>query len=261
LVTTKDVPPGGAGEIKATFKSKGYSGSVKKSVTVATNDPENPTVRLTLKGKVVAEVTVDPRYVNFGNVQKDKLPDPKKLEIELREGKGLRIEGVRSENPSILVKVKKADEACAEYLVSLAGDVPTGRVAGQIIVRTNSKKNPDVKVSVHAYVQGNVTVSPQVVSLGIVAPGKVVTREITLKKAGEKNFTIKEVKATTDDLTSEVVTEREGERYKIEVSYDPGKRTKGRISEKLTVITKNGEQETILLPVYGAIRAKPPARK
>ncbi len=60
MVTTKDVPPGGAGEIKATFKSKGYNGAVKKTVTVETNDPKNRMVRLSLAGKVLAEVAVTP---------------------------------------------------------------------------------------------------------------------------------------------------------------------------------------------------------
>jgi len=79
LVTTKEIPPGGVGEIKATFKSKGYQGKVKKSVTVETNDPKKRTVRLTLKGSVVPDVKVEPRHLNFGKVCRHGLPQPVEL--------------------------------------------------------------------------------------------------------------------------------------------------------------------------------------
>jgi len=256
LVTTKDVPPGGAGEIKATFKSKGYSGSVKKTVTVETNDPNNRTVRLSLKGKVTAEVVVTPRYVNFGSIQKEDPRKPKELKIEFRKGKKIRVKEVRSENPAVLVTRLEEDDGGAVYSVSLAEKVPIGRVAGEIMVKTTSKKNPKIKVPVHAFVQGSVKVSPQLLSLGIVSPGKPVTRQITLTKTGKDGFSVKEVKKDSDRLTCEIITEEEGERYRVQVTYDPGDQKKGRVSERLTIVTKNGEEETIQVPVYGSIREK-----
>jgi hypothetical protein len=263
LVTTKDVPPGGVGEVKATFKTKGYNGTARKSVTVETNDPKNKQVRLTLTGKVVAEVTVVPRYVNFGSVLKDESREPKKLEIEFLKGKNIEIKEVKSETPQIIVKQVKQDASGAEYSVSLAEDVPVGRVAGQIVIRTNSKKDSEVRVAVHAFVQGNVSVTPQVVTLGIIRPGEPVTREVTLKGKADAGFTVKEVKASSESITSEVSPGKEGDLFKITVTYNPGKLKKGRISEKVTIVTqdKNGQLETVQLPVYGAIRPKSDSSK
>ena len=61
------------------------------------------------------------------------------------------------------------------------------------------------------------------------------------------------VKATTDALSSEVLPEKEGKAYRLRVTYDPGKRTKGRVSERLTIFVGGGEEEVIEVPVYGNI--------
>jgi hypothetical protein len=258
LVTTKDVPPGGAGEIKATFKSKGYNGPVTKTITVETNDPDHRTVRLTLKGKVTADVTVTPRFVNFGSVQRGEPGKPVQLVIEFREGKKIRLEEVLSENPAVRVSRVKESDHGAEYSVSLSDKPPIGRVTGEILIQTTSKKEPQIKVPVHAFVQGSAKVSPQLLSLGLVSPGKPVTRQLTLTKTGGDKFTVKEIREGSSRLACRVITEQEGEQYKVQVDYDPGDQKTGRIAERLTIVTKGGEEETIEVPVYGAIREAGP---
>jgi len=256
LVTTKEIPPGGVGEIKATFKSKGYQGKVKKSVTVETNDPKKRTVRLTLKGSVVPDVKVEPRHLNFGKVSRHGLPQPVELKIQLREGRGLRIKEVKSESDSIVLSKEQEDEKGAVYRVSLADKVPTGRLTGKIEIRTNSKKSSKVQVPFYATVEGSVKVSPHLLSFSVVHPGKITTRELTLTKTGKSNFSVQGVEASAKEITTEILTEQDGERYKIKVTYDPGDRTKGRIAERLTILVKNGEEETLEVPIYGTIYDK-----
>ena len=172
MVTAKEIPPGGVGEVKATFLSKGYQGKVKKSITVETNDPDNPQVKLSIYGEVITEVTVMPRYVNFRNVSRDRLPNPIQLEVRVREGEGLKIQQVNADNPSIVLKEEKRTENGATYAVSLAEKVPTGRLTGKILIKTNSKKSPETQVPFYAFVEGRVRLSPQMVSFGAIPPGE-----------------------------------------------------------------------------------------
>jgi len=251
------VPPGGAGEIKATFKSKGYNGAVRKTVTVETNDPKNRTVQLSLAGKVVAEVTVDPRFVNFGNVQRDGPRKPVTLQVEFQGDKKIKIKEIRSESDAVEVTPVKEGPGGAEYAVSLKDKVPTGRIAGQIFIRTTSKKTPQIQVPVHAFVQGSVKVTPQLLSFGAVSPGTPVTRQLTVARAGAQPFSVKDVRKSSNHLSSQVIPEKEGEQYRIEVVFDPGDQKEGRIAERLTIVAEGGEEETIEVPVYGIIRAAP----
>ena len=256
MVTTKDVPPGGVGEIKATFKSKGYQGKVKKAVTIETNDPDKRQVRLTLTGKVVADVTIEPRHLNFGSVNRNEPPKPVKLTIKLREGKGLRIKEVKSNNDALVLKEEKEDEKGAVYRVSLADKVPIGRLTGKITIKTNSDKSGKTQVPFYATVQGDVKASPQLLSFSRVSPGQPVTRNLILTPTGGKRFAVDRVEATADEITSRVVVEQEGEKTRIEVTFDPGSRKSGRIAEKLKIFVENGEEEILEVPVYGSIYQK-----
>jgi hypothetical protein len=261
LVTAKEIPPGGVGEIKATFRSKGAQGKIKKAITVQTNDPRNKTVRLSIAGEVVTDVMVTPRYLNFKNVDKGNLPDPLQLEVKVREGAGLKIEEVKVDNPYILLEEKKRSETNATYAVSLADNVPIGRVAGKVHVLSNSKKNPRMQVHCYAFVQGSVRLSPQVVSFGVIRPGEPSSREITLSGKQGNAFTVDKVSASTDAMTTEILTDEEGARYRVRVTYDPGENTKGRVSERLTIVVKGREVETLAIPVYGNIHQLPVKRQ
>ena len=257
MVTAKEIPPGGVGEVKITFRSKGYQGKTKKAVTVETNDPDSPRIRLSVGGKVVSEVTVQPRYVNFRNVSKDSPAKPTSLEISLREGKGLKIREVSVDNPSVVLQELERTESGARYSVSLAEKLPTGRLSGKIFVKTNSKKVPTTQVPLYAFVQGRVKVSPQLVSLGMIRPGEPSIRDITLRGVGDALFSVDRVDATSDVITTEVLPEKEGEVYRIRVRYDPEEKTKGRVSERLTIHVGGEEKETLEVPVYGTIREVP----
>ena len=54
-------------------------------------------------------------------------------------------------------------------------------------------------------------------------------------------------------LTSEILPEREGEVYLLRVTYDPGEKTKGRVSERLTIFVGGEVEEVLEVPVYGNI--------
>ncbi len=215
----------------------------------------------------MAEVTVSPRYLNFRNVNRDALPKPLRLTIRLKPGRHLKIKRVWTESKAIVLRREETSETGAVYAVSLAEDVPTGRVTGRIEITTNSRKLPKVEVPFYAFVQGNVKVSPQLVSFGMIRPGHPATREVTLKRVGKRAFSVKRVESSTPSLTTKILPVQEGESYRIRVTYDPGEKKRGRVSEMLTV-TLGGEVEEILqVPVYGTIHevldknAPPSARR
>jgi hypothetical protein len=260
LVSAKEIPPGGVGEVKASFQSKGYQGKVQKAITVETNDPDNPRVRLSIAGEVVAEVAVTPRYVNFGNVGKGEPSQPISLEVELREDKQLKIREVSVDNPHFLLERKTGGDRRAVYDVSVAGNAPAGRLTGKIHVRTNSSKSPDTQVLCYAFVQGRVVVTPQILSFGLIRPGEPSSREITLRATGNRGFSVERIHASTEAIRSEIHPDPEGKVVRVRVTYDPGARTQGRVSETLKLFLGGGEEEVVEVPVHGTIHPAPEAQ-
>ena len=253
LISDEEIPPGGTGEIKATFRTKGFQGDVKKSLTVESNDPENELVRLTMGGKVLSEVSVWPRYLNWESIEQGDPPRPRRISIWFAEGRGLRLEKIHSESPSVVLTEESEQENKVIYSVALAENLPTGRFTGRITVRTNSERLPEVHVPFYGIVQGNVKVVPHLISVGTIAPGEDVTRTLSLKKTGDQDFSVQKVKTTTEEITTEIIEKKKGSRYRIKVTYKPGSQTTGRIAERITIFMNGGEQDFLEVPLYGKV--------
>ena len=68
ILTNNTIPPGKTGEIRATFNSGSYKGNVTKSISVISNDPGRPSYKLTISGKIIEDVSIKPRNIDFGSV-------------------------------------------------------------------------------------------------------------------------------------------------------------------------------------------------
>jgi Protein of unknown function (DUF1573) len=253
IVSDGEVPPGGTGAVEAVFHTKGFQGNVKKSLTVESNDPENELVRLTIGGKVIPEVSVEPRYVNWGNLEPVNPPRPVELRIRFIGGRRLRLEKIQSESPSVVLTRESEAENEVIYTVALAGNLPRGTVIGRITIQTNSEKVPEVHVPFHGSVQGHVKMVPNLLSLGRIAPGQEETRNLSLAKTGGPNFTVRKVETTTDEIRTEIIEERKGSRYRIKVSYKPAGKTEGKIAERITIFLSDGEESFLEVPLYGKV--------
>lgn len=69
LLSSRDLQPDEAGEVRATFDSTRFQGLVTKTIYLYTNDPLNKVVQLHLRGEVVREVTLVPNRLHFGQIQ------------------------------------------------------------------------------------------------------------------------------------------------------------------------------------------------
>jgi len=65
LASADKIHPGGVGEITATFKTAHKKNHQRKSITVTTNDPDNPSFQFAMEGTVIVPYDVSPSYLNF----------------------------------------------------------------------------------------------------------------------------------------------------------------------------------------------------
>lgn len=87
VTSAKNIAPGGSAEVEAVFDSAGHTGKVSKTVTIVSNDPQQPQKDLTITGTVTdragGELIVTPHSLNTGNMA----PGASKLyTYELRNG-------------------------------------------------------------------------------------------------------------------------------------------------------------------------------
>lgn len=100
---TNDVAPGAKGEITATFNIGDRTGLQTKTITVETDDAQNPTTILTLKANIAQLLDLQPAFVSWKAGE-----DPKPKIIMAKAGKGVTIKNVEvtSSNTDFTAKVE-----------------------------------------------------------------------------------------------------------------------------------------------------------
>ena len=105
-VSSTTIMPGKKGEIKASFDSKNFYGSVSKGIVVESNDTKSPAYSLSLSGTIIEEVEVNPKQLNLGRMKAGTAKEMT-FTVDNKGKKAVRIVGVKTSSPQATVKVAK----------------------------------------------------------------------------------------------------------------------------------------------------------
>ena len=213
--------PGEGGEIKTTFNTKGYSGEVRKTITVFSNDPDSPQSAMNLLVTVKQEISVTPSpSVFFSGLLKDQT-DQKMVEVASATDAPLKITKVESSNPMFVAEMKEV-EAGKKYQITVSTKPPLseGSVTGVVTLETNNAKKPKVELQVNAYVIAEITASPnQIIFKG--KNDKVKTLYVNGPYT-KKDLKINKVGSDLEFISMNLVPVIEGQTYRVEVTLGDG---------------------------------------
>jgi hypothetical protein len=103
--TQKDeVPPGGSGEITATFNIGDRTGTQVKTVTVETDEAANSKTVLTLRTIIPEQLEISPKFVFWKQGEK---PDPKTITIKAGKEFTVKHLKVTSSSPDFQAKIEE----------------------------------------------------------------------------------------------------------------------------------------------------------
>lgn len=193
---------------------------------------------------------IEPRYMNFGRL---KCGDVVTREIKLKfpdPDKGVRLTDIEYPEESLLVEKGQEDPNEIVIKISTREEIPLGRFSDKILFKTSSKKLPEVKLSVSAYVTGDIEISPERLTFFKKDEGEEpITKTVKLTKTnGEGKFAVIKVEFSSDRFTSEIVEEEPGVKVKILVTTTVEEGVKG-LRESMTIYTNDPKQEKIQIPV------------
>jgi hypothetical protein len=131
-----EVAPGESGEITATFKIGGRTGTQVKTVRVDTDDPASPSANLVLKAVIPELVQIQPTFVYWEN---GEAPKPKTITV--RAGKEVPITtlDVSSSSPEFTTKVEKG-KAAGEFLVHVQPTDTSRMVSATLTIKSDFPK-------------------------------------------------------------------------------------------------------------------------
>jgi hypothetical protein len=257
ILSNNTILPGKTGEIKSTFNSRSYSGKVKKTITVLSNDPDTPNHKLTISGEVIQEISVKPQNINFGSIRADdQAGKTVKVSVKSESGPDFKITKTTSSKP--FIDVSSAEDKSGEYTIvaTLKDYHKIGRFSGKIFLDTNSTKQPKASIIFYGVVEGDITINQRRIYFGTVPGGREITKKLFVK-INESNIKILSTKISPDYLSIKV-----DERYEqknphclLEINLHKSAPI-GKLNGLLEIHTNSKEQPIIKVPITGVVRKK-----
>ncbi len=166
------VAPGKSAHVTLEWKSTLYVGPFRQTATIVTNDPDRPSVTLSVSGRFMGPVGVVPSQVAFSSMRQGQaassevrlysyLPEPLKITgCELSNATTADCFDVAWE-PLPTGHVQQEGEARSGYVVriNVRPGLPVGAFRQTIRLKTNSKAVPQVEIPMQGAVVGDISIA------------------------------------------------------------------------------------------------------
>ena len=254
------IDPGNSATIRTVFDTTGFQGYKVKTVRVYSNDPQQPSIVLTLKGSVIPDVVVDPPRIFFGNVKKGSAASIT-VTVAGSEQNTVKILDVDSRSSDLVLKVEdtKTDHGSGKKItVNLKEDLPVGTIRSRIAVKTSSEKNPVVQIPIFAKIVGEVQMVPADVSFGLIeGPLSLdAIQRVALESSAGHPVRILSAESDNPAVAVDANSPEDGSKNELLVRLKQG--TSGMIRALVTVVTDHPDptQNKLTLPVYAIVTKK-----
>lgn len=174
------------GAILAKFNTRSFLGQKDATITVVIDEPVYAEVQLRVSGFIRSDVVFTPGSVTFSDV-KAGTESVTPIEISYAGRDTWAITDVRSKNSHLSVELAETHRGGGRVnyrmLVKLKPTAPAGTMRDEISIITNDDAQQSIPLLVEARVQGELVVSPPLLSLGAIQPGESVTKKVLIRGA------------------------------------------------------------------------------
>jgi hypothetical protein len=245
---TEVIPPGQEGEITLEVVGEKVSGNLRKNATVTSNDPKHPQMTITIAGKIIPHVQVEPsnRIYLRGMYGESVM---RELTISSNEKKkDFEIYSVTSNIDDKITYRVVPDAEPGRYTVKLFKNpkLPTLNTWGSITIHSNSELSKEKVVQVNVTTRGAIVVQPSTLNFGALSvntTGAGPEKSLTVFKL-KGDFHIMDVAFSSDHYVANVEPIEDGKKYKVTVNFRPSEDKKSYVDEM--IINTDDPQEPSL---------------
>lgn len=184
IIETETIPGGGRGSILARFNTNTHSGARAATVTVTFDKPSFGEVQLHVKGYIRTDVVFQPGEVSFGTLSQGQSKEIQVV-VDYAGRSDWQITHVRCDESFIQIdrKEKVRQNGRVQYVMNVRfnGDAPAGPLQSEIVLQTNDRNLTTVPLSLTAMVLSEISVTPNLLSLGDVSVDDSIKQLLVLK--------------------------------------------------------------------------------
>jgi hypothetical protein len=258
----KLIAPGKTGSVHVVVDTTTFTGAIAKSVTVYTNDPENPQIQLTVRAKVEPYIAVKPGYARYLVVRGEPQQGVITQSLWSTDGQSFDITGVDSPMPALKVTYREATEKERQpdskgkqwkIEMTLSNDqAPVGALTQHVVVHTTHPKEKIVDIPISGFVRPIFAVTPPIADFG-----KVDLKEPRRFTFNVKNFATEPINVTRVDPTlkgvgAELKPVEAGRNYNVQLTLKPDI-AKGPFDGKLMLRTDSPKMPVVEVEFRGVV--------
>jgi HEAT repeat protein/uncharacterized protein DUF1573 len=252
--------PDERGTLELDFHSNTWDneGPFEYLVLVYSNDPEEPLVKLAVRGSLESPITWKPKIPLVPSLRRGMTVDLVRVEAgDSRTDPGpLRVE---SFVPFATAEAIREGPGAYRVVLKIDPAVPLGPLQGWVRIQTRNREQPEVDVPFRGTVVGNLRTNPYQLDFGFVREGRVATAAVTLLTRPGHKVDVVTVEPRLPAKV-DVSVRRQGRNHQISVRV-PSAPRRWSLAGQLNVYTDDPLQPVVQVPVVGWVwTPKPFAR-
>ena len=250
--------PGEKGELIFKVNIGVAHGNLEKHITVPSNDPQSPSVNLSIKVEVKQVLEVAPTQISLGGIRQGAITNVTAT-LRRTDGKKLAISSTQPSSKLVRARVEPVEgsnDQSAKIIIEVEGEGTPRMLSENVKVFLDGITQPATTISINGRLLGDVTVSPEQLYWPVTdashtpppnADAQAVRRIAVSATRPDQPLVIKNVASSLKDLTLEVVTIETGKTYSVVAKFTetPKQSERGTISFE----TNMSVQPTITIPV------------
>jgi hypothetical protein len=218
------VGPGQTAVIEAQMDTRNFVGvkSTVLYVSLMTAGGKEAEAGLGVSSTILSDVVLNPGSIDFGAVLRGQSPS-RTLTIDRINLEGWRVHRMVSGSRVLsaqLVETSRQGGAVSYTLtVGLKPDAPAGPVRDEIRILSNDPETPSIPVMVTAWIRGELTAAPSVLSMGQVHSAAGVQGRFVIR--GSHPFAIRAIEGNGDGFSASVPQNARQAVHMVTVAYKP----------------------------------------
>lgn len=257
----KTIAPGQTGKIHAVLDTTTFNGPISKGVTAFTNDPDTPTIELTVRAKVEPYVSAKPGYARYLFVKGEPVKALIGQTIWSPDGTAFNVVKVESPKPFLKTSFREAkgEERQADVEgkqwrvdIELAEDSPVGALAETVVIHTDHPKQKMIHIPVSGFVRPTVAVTPPVADFGSIELKEAMSKALNIRNFATEPIKVTSVEEQINGIDAKLEPLSDGREYQVRLTLKP-ELGKGPFNGTLTIHTDSPKTPVIQVPVKGVV--------
>jgi hypothetical protein len=229
--------------VEITMNTIKFEGHKPSSVTVVFDRPAHAEVRLPIHAFIRRDVVMTPGGARFGTVKRGAGAE-QTIDVAYAGRGDWKIKEIINKNPNVetqLVETRRnATNVNYKLTVAMKDGAPLGDFREQLTLVTDEVGNPYIPLLMEGRVEGEFTVSPEIVSFGNVAPGERKTVNVVIR--GKQPFMIEKIESEESDGIFEVRLPKDERPVQVIALSMIAPQNPGAVDENFTVTVRESSE-------------------